>query len=529
MSKFIRVASAWISVLLIVSPGMVSGNKRVKDQNEEWKLVSSYGFPVWVASNFVIAAPAFSHRTIYLLIDGKNFTEENIRKLFTSLAAEFSKPHTLWIYAYSDRAVVQKAVDKSKGPIVCVAFANSPEGRRGSRNYSISNEPKRSGYYRAQYFRFSDGREEIEYSPHHEQEHVLKIDLRNPSPAYSGDLNRDLLNAVETGDVDKVNALLEHGADVNATGSYGNSALTMAAWKGQLDVVQALLEKGAEVNVKDNNGFSPLMTAAMDGGREIVHLLLDKGAEVSARTGSDGNRLDDTVLMLASLHGHVPIVEQLLTKGANVNERNRFGETALMQAALAGFPEVELLLAMHGADVNATDVDGRTALMLSGDDKATVEMLLNLGADYKRMDKAGMTPLMLAAIRSQSSKVDALVFAGAGKESIEATKAYIAAPPIKDAYPGYRKEEGYRILTEIYVRMGLKKEAVESSKQALDILGDKAHLRARLGFTYVAVGDRESALVQYRILKEGVARAQDDNTKRLYKGWRDALFEQLNK
>lgn len=250
------IGCAWFFALLIASAAVADAQQTAKDPNEEWKLVNSSGFPVWIASNFVIDAPALSHRHIYLLIDCKDFTEANIRTVFTSLAAEFRIPRELWIYAYSDRAVVQKALDKRKGGILCVTFADSPEGRRGSRNYSISSEPKRSGYYRAEYFRFSDGREQIEYSPHPEQQHLLKIDLRNPSPAYSGDLNKDLVSAAERGNLDKLNDLLEQGADVNATGSYGNSALSIAAWKGQIDVVQALLEKGAEVNVKDNNGFS---------------------------------------------------------------------------------------------------------------------------------------------------------------------------------------------------------------------------------------------------------------------------------
>ena len=107
-SGLVRIACAWISVLLLTSPAVVGGRQIAQESNDAWKLVSSYGFRVWIASNFVIDAPALSHRQIYLSIDAKDFTEANMRTVFTSFAAEFQEPHELWIYAYSDRAVVQK-------------------------------------------------------------------------------------------------------------------------------------------------------------------------------------------------------------------------------------------------------------------------------------------------------------------------------------------------------------------------------------------------------------------------------------
>ena len=527
----ITIAGALIVVSLFSVAAVGASSQIRREPDEEWKLVNSYGFPVWIASNIVIRAPIGSRRSIYLLIEAPDFTQKNIRDVFTSLAAEFSTPYELWIYAYSDKAVIQHALEELKGGILCSAPGSGPEGRRGSRNNSIESEPRRSGYFRGRYVRFRDGiREEIEYSPYAEQEHVIKIDLRNPAPTYGGDPSKDLMTAVERGDTNKVIDLLELGADVNATGSYGNTALSMAAWKGQTTVVNALLEKGADVNVKDNNGYTALMLAASDGATEIVQPLLDKGADVNARTGRNGNNLDDSALMLAALHGHKEIVDVLVVRGANINDKNRFGETALMQASLAGFAQVVEMLIETGADVNASDADSRTALMLAKNDPDTVRALLKSGADFKVKDKDGMTALMLAAWRYQAAKEQVLIDAGAGKESVEAAKAFIAAPPpAKNASDGYWKEEGYRILTEIYIRLGLKKEAVQTSKQALEVLGDKAHLRARLGFTYLEVGDRESALAQHKILMDRALKAQDKNTKRLYKNWAEGLLEELNK
>jgi ankyrin repeat protein len=58
--------------------------------------------------------------------------------------------------------------------------------------------------------------------------------------------------------------------------------LLQAADKGDHIQVQALLEKGADVNASNSNGFTPLYLAVMKGHREVVALLLEKGAAVNA-------------------------------------------------------------------------------------------------------------------------------------------------------------------------------------------------------------------------------------------------------
>jgi len=57
---------------------------------------------------------------------------------------------------------------------------------------------------------------------------------------------------------DTVRALLEKGANVNAKGKDGMTALMNAASADYRDIVHSLLEKGADVNAKDNDGWTPL-------------------------------------------------------------------------------------------------------------------------------------------------------------------------------------------------------------------------------------------------------------------------------
>ena len=59
------------------------------------------------------------------------------------------------------------------------------------------------------------------------------------SPLLSfGDINEDLINAAENGQIEKVRALLKEGAAVNAKMKYGATALMRAAGGGHTQVVR---------------------------------------------------------------------------------------------------------------------------------------------------------------------------------------------------------------------------------------------------------------------------------------------------
>lgn len=63
---------------------------------------------------------------------------------------------------------------------------------------------------------------------------------------------------------------------------------------------------------------------------------------------------------------HLDLVEELLRRGAEVEERDDDGRTPLLLAAEGGFPRIVAVLLRAGADRCATDHDGRTARDLAG-------------------------------------------------------------------------------------------------------------------------------------------------------------------
>jgi ankyrin repeat protein len=71
-----------------------------------------------------------------------------------------------------------------------------------------------------------------------------------------------LLEAARAGDVSRVAALLEAGAEIDAADANGETALLFAAMAGHLAVVSYLVAAGADATRKDNLGYDAY-TAAM--------------------------------------------------------------------------------------------------------------------------------------------------------------------------------------------------------------------------------------------------------------------------
>ncbi|KAK0745460.1 ankyrin repeat protein, partial [Schizothecium vesticola] len=67
--------------------------------------------------------------------------------------------------------------------------------------------------------------------------------------------------AAARGNLEIVNFLLEHGADMHQRDHYGCTQLFRAVDWMQNDITQLLLERGADVNTEDTNHNTPLHRA----------------------------------------------------------------------------------------------------------------------------------------------------------------------------------------------------------------------------------------------------------------------------
>lgn len=135
----------------------------------------------------------------------------------------------------------------------------------------------------------------------------------------SGDLNKTLMNAADSGNVAMVEQLLGQGANPNymqgdngqEVTSDGYTVLMTAAHQGRAEVVKVLLAKGADINRRDSDGTTALIEAATEGYPEIVELLIASGADINVRTVSGDTALS-WVLRYAKNNHNSPNYVQII-------------------------------------------------------------------------------------------------------------------------------------------------------------------------------------------------------------------------
>ncbi|KAL6863686.1 ankyrin repeat-containing domain protein [Trichoderma novae-zelandiae] len=158
----------------------------------------------------------------------------------------------------------------------------------------------------------------------------------------------------------------------------------------QSSITRLLIEKGADIDATGIDGRTALFIAAANGVTAIAALLIESGADIAIAANDKRTPLHMAVQ-------HEDIVRLLLAQDANVGAADVQGRTPLYLAAADGAADVAALLIVRGADVKTAAKDGRTALHVAVNHKDIAEMLLGRGADINAVDVEGQTPLYLAA------------------------------------------------------------------------------------------------------------------------------------
>jgi len=95
------------------------------------------------------------------------------------------------------------------------------------------------------------------------------------------DLDQQLRQVSQAGNLEAVNESLNVGANVNAPDELGDTALNLAAEFGRLDVVVRLLDAEADIEHLGGAQKTPLMSATFAGQTPVVKLLLSRGARIN--------------------------------------------------------------------------------------------------------------------------------------------------------------------------------------------------------------------------------------------------------
>jgi ankyrin repeat protein len=130
-----------------------------------------------------------------------------------------------------------------------------------------------------------------------------------------------------------------------------------------------------------------------EGDSERLAGLIERGMPVNFR-----NEKGDSLIMLASYHGHLETARLLLAAGADPNVANDQGQTPLAGVAYKGYDAIAALLLAHGASVEGNSPDGKTPFMMAAmfNRVAILAMLSEHGARRDAVDSRGMTAMSLA-------------------------------------------------------------------------------------------------------------------------------------
>jgi ankyrin repeat protein len=162
-------------------------------------------------------------------------------------------------------------------------------------------------------------------------------------------------DAANAGDLEKIKSLVAEGADINSMpADYPWPPLTIAAMGNKINAVDLLIKLGADIDAVDPRGGTPLLAAIESGRAEIAYKLILKGASLDPLRGAQ-----TTPLVEACRYPdrNESIIDLLLLKGVDVNQRDQFGANAIHSIAASRLTEksTSLLkrLTSEGADINA--------------------------------------------------------------------------------------------------------------------------------------------------------------------------------
>ncbi len=164
----------------------------------------------------------------------------------------------------------------------------------------------------------------------------------------------------------------------------------------EMDNIESLLPFGnlEDEVVDEPSDIPPIVQAAVNGDTQKVEKLAKSGKDVDEEDYTGYTAMDWSIKA-----GNEEMVKTLLKNGADPNNETSYMMTPLMTAAEKGRPEIIKILHSASAKLNYQDSENSmTALIYAaqGEDEDTVKVLLQLGADPKKMDYSNMTPYMHA-------------------------------------------------------------------------------------------------------------------------------------
>lgn len=204
----------------------------------------------------------------------------------------------------------------------------------------------------------------------------------------------DLADAVAEHDIQAARALLEGGVDPDSPRANGLTPLMRAAIRDDVTMVALLLDYGADIHAVDPEGLTAAHAAAQADAASALALIVDRGFDPSVQS-----RNGMAVVHHAAARGAVAVLDMLVERGVDPNEPS------------------DVISQGHGAprDVGSTPL----GIATRAGELATMQRLIDLGADVDGRSRSDLTPLLIAVFTDQSPEaVSLLLDAGADPRAV---------------------------------------------------------------------------------------------------------------
>ncbi|GAM20862.1 hypothetical protein SAMD00019534_040370 [Acytostelium subglobosum LB1] len=163
-----------------------------------------------------------------------------------------------------------------------------------------------------------------------------------------------LIKAIKENDLNTLDSILKLQTDINVCDTEGTPALHLAAASNNIPLMMLLLKHNdSKILQKDSLGNSPLHLFSQKcltlTSEEPILKLIDKGCSTNAQNNFGETPLHTAIM---STTPKTFLIEVLLNKGANINQKTKNDETPLLYAIKFAKVEFVRLLIQRGADIN---------------------------------------------------------------------------------------------------------------------------------------------------------------------------------
>eukprot|EP00927_Polykrikos_kofoidii_P050897 TRINITY_DN4473_c0_g2_i1.p1 TRINITY_DN4473_c0_g2~~TRINITY_DN4473_c0_g2_i1.p1 ORF type:complete len:1111 (+),score=228.72 TRINITY_DN4473_c0_g2_i1:384-3716(+) len=259
---------------------------------------------------------------------------------------------------------------------------------------------------------------------------------------------KELLNAVKEGAVERVRELLSAGAPAQVvmeptgqnlaffaaglpfskteasssssssrlSGAVGAAASARSASSQGATLLRLLAQFGVNLATTDSMSQTPLFYAAREGNLENCSFLIE--------CQCDPDQIDanaQTPIFYSARNGHSRCADLLISRSCTADRPDRHGQSPLFWAAHWGHTDFTRLLLENRGDVTRTDTAGQTCLFRAAAN--CTSLVLDAACDVCHRDSMGRTALFLAAEFGDVERMRLLVSRGAQPDATDSSGA----------------------------------------------------------------------------------------------------------